>query len=156
MIVLSITEGIRTTSRLRITVTMRRMGATTTMRRKAEASASVTGKPRRNFFQPGSGIVSREPRFATTVPTAIGTATASAIQVRRSQKPGTDFESGTKAITSKAIFGTITPRSRIGHAAAAATTTESIVCSLGEVLPKSAITAQPKMAFSALPADLAR
>ncbi len=47
-------------------------------------------------------------------------------------------------------------RKRIGHAAAAATTAESIVCSFGEVLTKSASTAQPKMAFSALPADLAR
>ena len=126
------------------------------MSRKAQASASVTGKPRRNFFQPGSGIVSCEPRFATTLPTTMGTRTASAIQINRSQKLGTDLPIGTNATTRSAILGTITPSSRMGHAAAAATTPESSVCSFGEVVPNSARTAQPKMAFRALPADLPR
>ena len=90
------------------------------------------------------------------MPTTIGTATANPIQTSRSQKLGTDFPSGTKATTSSATLGTITPRMRMGQAAAAATTTESSVCSFGEVCPKRAITAQPKMAFSALPADLPR
>ena len=74
----------------------------------------------------------------------------------RSHVPGTDFPSGTKAITSNAIFGMITPSSSKGQAAAAATTPERSVCSFGEVCPKSAMTAQPKMAFRALPADLPR
>jgi hypothetical protein len=153
---LSITAGTRTISRRRITVAMRRTGATTSMSRKAQASANVTGKPRRNFFHPGSGMLSGDPRFATTAPTTTGTRIASAIQITRSQRLGTDLPIGTKATMSSAIFGTITPSSRMGQAAAAATTAESRVCSLGEVVPKSARTAQPKMAFRALPADLPR
>ena len=90
------------------------------------------------------------------MPNTIGTSAASAIQAIRSPTLGTDLASGTKAITRSAILGTITPSSSSGHAAAAATTAERMVCSLCEVWPKSAITAHPKMALSAFPADLLR
>ena len=106
----SISAGMRTTSRRFSTVTRRRIGATTSIMRKAAASASVMGKPRRSFFHFGSGI-----------------------QTMRSQRLGTDFASGTKAMTSSAILGKTVPTSKSGHAAAAATTAESSVCSLGEV-----------------------
>ena len=85
-----------------------------------------------------------------------GTNSASAIHTSRSQRLGTDFPSGMKATIASAILGMIAPTTRIGHAAAAATTTVSFVCSLGETVPKSASTAQPKIAFRALPADLPR
>ena len=53
---LAITDGIRTSSRRRATVAIRWIGAITIMRKKAQASASVTGNPRRNRFHPGSGM----------------------------------------------------------------------------------------------------
>src|SRR5712664_3156673 len=128
-------------------------GATTSMSRKATASASVTWKPRRNFFHPGSGRADEGEREAITLPTATGTSSASAIQTMRNHTLGTDLERGTKETTKSVTRGTAIPRRSSGQAAAAATTAESIVCSLGEVWPNKAMTAQPKIALRIFPAD---
>ena len=88
-----------------------------------------------------------------TEPTTIGTSSASAIQTIRSQRVGTDLESGTKEMTNSVTFGTAMPSSSSGQAAAAPTTAERTVCSLGDVCPNSATTAQPKMALRIFPSD---
>ena len=129
-------------------------GAMTSISRKATASVKVTWKPRRSFFQRGSGRAEDGDRAAITVPTANGTSSASAIQMMRSQMLGTDLESGTNEMTNSVTFGTTMPSRRSGQTAAAATTADSMVCSLGEVWPNSATTAQPKIALRIFPADL--
>ena len=127
----------------------------TSMRTKATASASVTWNPRIRRLNRDSGSASLGARAAMTEPTTSGTKSARAIQTMRSARLGTDFDSGTKETTKSIAFGKTTPARRNGQAAAAATTAESSVCSLGEVRPKSASTAQPNAALRIFPADLA-
>ena len=91
-----------------------------------------------------------------TLPTRKGTSTASAIQMIRSHRLGTDLESGTKETTNNVTRGTMIPRTRSGQTAAAATTADNIVCSFGEVWPKSARTAQPKTALRIFPTERVR
>src|SRR5438128_7324114 len=124
------------------------------MSRKATASARVTWKPRRNFFHPGSGRADCGERDAITLPTTTGTSTASAIQKIRSHRLGADLERGTKETPNSVTRGTAILSRSSGQAAAAATTADSIVCSLGEVWPNNATTAQPKIALRIFPADL--
>src|SRR5207245_10595177 len=64
------------------------------------------------------------------------------------------LERGTKETPTRATRGTAIPSRSSGQAAAAATTADSIVCSLGEVWPNKATTAQPKIALRIFPADL--
>jgi hypothetical protein len=114
------------------------------------------GKPRANRFHAGSGGDAGGALAATTVPTSNGTARARPSQTRRTIQLGTRCDSGTKATRKVAILGKAIPTSRIGQATAAPTSADSSVCCLGEVRPNSATTAQPKMAFRILPADLPR
>ena len=116
----SITEGTRTTSRPRAMAARRRMGAITSMMRKAAASASVMGKPRKSLFHAGSGSRSCEPKRATATPTTRGTSSASAIQTMRSERSGTDLASGMKAMRKSATLGRSAPSRSSGHAAATA------------------------------------
>ena len=133
-----------------------KVGAITIISRNAIARVKVTWNPRRNFFQPGSGSADDGERAAITLPTMNGTRRASAIQMMRSQRLGTDLESGTKETTNSVTRGTTMPRTSSGHAAAAATTADSMVCSFGEVWPKSATTAHPKIALRIFPTDRVR
>jgi hypothetical protein len=135
---------------------MRRAGTVMNISTKAEAIPSVMGKPRRTLLIAGSRGVPGGALEATTRPTMTGTASASASQTTLTIQLGTRFDRGMKPITRAAILGKAIPASRIGQAAAAATSPDSSVCCFGEVRPNSATTAHPKIAFRILPADLPR
>ena len=87
------------------------------------------------------------------MPTASGTSTASAIQTTRTVQLGIQPGSGTKPSTNTASLGMAMPSSKIGQAAAAPTSADSMVFSAGAVWPKRATTAQPKMAEVMRPSE---
>ena len=90
------------------------------------------------------------------MPRAKGTAIARTIHTTRTALEDTHSGSGTNARTNAASFGQITPSRRSGQAAAAATSTESHVFSLGLVSPNSATTAHPNSADTMRPTDRVR
>ena len=105
----------------------------------------MIGKPRRMLF----AMPSQRPDSdwtATVAPTATGTRTATPSQIFRTRSGGTEPESGTKAKTKSAAFGATTPRSRIGHAAAAATMPHRKSCRWPVTRPKRLTTAQSSSA----------
>ena len=100
---------------------------------------------------PGTGAAVPRDRAAIAAPSANGTMTARAIQIRRIAQVGTQWGSGAKVRASVASRGQTTPITRSGHAAAAPTSAESHIFSRGVVGPKSATTAHPKRADMMLP-----
>src|SRR5512143_1202181 len=129
-----------------------RNGVETSNTRNAPASATVIGNPRARRFRAGSWRARGE-RFAKTIPTTTGTASARKIQPRRTADVGTYFGSGTNASTKAASFGATMPTRSSGQAVAAARRAESQACSRSLVLPKRARTAQPRRALKILPAE---
>ena len=103
------------------------------MRTNATARAKVTWNPRNSRLRLDSGSASLGARAAIMDPTMRGTKSARAIQTMRSARLGTDLESGTNETTKSIALGKAIPTTSNGQAAAAATTAERSVCSLGVV-----------------------
>ncbi len=123
---------------------------------------SVVGNPRRNRFSADSwaagasrwdSALPRGRRAAIVMPTVSGMSTASAIQTTRTVQLGIQSGSETKPSTNAASLGMAMPSSRIGQAAAAPTSADSMVFSAGAVWPNRATTAQPKMAEVMRPSE---
>jgi transposase len=79
--------------------------------------------------------------------------TAKATQTARMSELGIHGGKGANVRSVAATRGHITPRTRIGHAAAAPTRADSHTFSPELVGPKSATTAHPKRAERMLPSD---
>ena len=78
---------------------------------------------------------------------------ASAIHTIRTVQVGTHRGRGTNARTSAATLGTAMPISRMGHAAAAATSPDSQILAEPLVCPNNATTAHPNKVDKMLPSE---
>src|SRR3954470_7856692 len=131
-------------------------GTDTNMIRNAAARPTVMGKPRSKRLTNDSRGALDGVFVAIAKPTENGTRPASASHTTRTIQLGSQWGRGMKARNSAQVLENTAPSSNTGQATAAPTNPDKRICSFGVVRPNSARTAQPKMAFRILPADLVR
>jgi hypothetical protein len=136
-----VTSGTYVSWRPRAIDARRSTGTVTSRTTNAAASPAVIGNPRSTLLTSPSWRPVGDCRAIVT-PTMIGTSHRSASQIVRTSAGGTVLENGTNARKNRAAFGAITPRSRIGHAAAAAIIPQRNSLRLPVTRPNRLTTAQ--------------